>query len=76
MFIGEDLSEQNYSFPFLLNLPIYINFSFLILFVLITVYMLGSESSNIFSTMILDYLRIDLNTARVSINSLDSIFSN
>ena len=74
MFIGEDLSEQNYSFPFLLNLPIYINFSFLILFVLITVYMLGSESSNIFSTMILDYLRIDLNTARVSINSLDSIF--
>jgi alkane 1-monooxygenase len=36
--------------------------------------MLGSESSNIFSTMILDYLRIDLNTARVSINSLDSIF--
>jgi alkane 1-monooxygenase len=74
MFIGEDLSEQNYSFPFLLNLPIYINFSFLILLVLITVYMLGSESSNIFSTMILDYLRIDLNTARVSINSLDSIF--
>jgi len=74
MFSGEDLSEKNYVFPFLLNLPIYINFLFLMLLVLMTVHMLSSEPSNIFITNILDYFKIDLYGAKGPINLLDSIF--
>lgn len=74
MFSGEDLSEKNYVFPFLLNLPIYINFLFLMLLVLMIVYMLSSEPSNIFIANILDYFKIDLYGAKGPINLLDSIF--
>ena len=74
MFSGEDLSEKNYVFPFLLNLPIYINFLFLMLLVLMTVHMLSSEPSNIFIANILDYFKIDLYGAKGPINLLDSIF--
>lgn len=72
--IRDDVSENRYSLNFLLNLPMYINFPLLIILVLVTVSILGDEPSTIFSTTIMNYLKIDLIAARQSINSLDAVF--
>ena len=71
--IGKDTIKSTYSYPFLINLPIYINFFLLTILVSIIVYTLGNESSVFYSKLLTKYLFIDLYNFKNSITLLDKI---
>ncbi len=73
MVLSEDKSEKSYSYPFLLNLPMYINFFLLIGIVFMAVSVLVDTPSHAFNSLILEYLDIDLQKSGASINVIDSI---
>ena len=72
-FLGEDVSTNKYKYPFLINLPIYMNFFFLLLFISMTVFILGECSPNWFIHIFDNYLYIDILTIKESITILDKI---
>ena len=74
MLIPENLSEKKYVFPSLLNLPIYINFFLLMIFILMTVFSLSKDPSTTFAHLVHDYLGINLINGRKVINLVDSVF--
>ena len=71
--LGEDLSFKKYSYPQLINLPMYLNFFLLLLFLLITISILGSSNPNWFSNFLYQYLYIDLVNINNSITLIDKI---
>ena len=72
-FIGKDILKNKYSYPFLINLPIYINLFFLSLLVSIIVYVLGDGSSKWYAEIINSALYIDLIYLKSSIVLVDKI---
>ena len=73
MILKKDASEETYSYVFLLDLPMYINLPLLMLLVLFTVFALSSDPSDLFQSIFMNYLNIDLFNMRQSMNVADSI---
>ena len=71
--LKKDASEETYSYVFLLDLPMYINLPLLMLLVLFTVFALSSDPSDLFQSIFMNYLNIDLFNMRQSMNVADSI---
>ena len=71
--IKEDTGEGKYSYPFLLNLPMYTNFFLLMVILFLAISVLVGNASRTFDNIIFDYLFIDLIQSRESINIVDSI---
>ena len=71
--LGGDLSFKKYNYPQLINLPIYLNFFLLLLFLLITISILGSSNPNWFSNFLYEYLYIDLVNTKNSITLIGKI---
>ena len=71
--LKKDSLEQEYSYDFLLNLPIYINYPLLVFILLITVFSFSPYSVGIFSTAIFQYWKIDLLSFKESMNVYDSV---
>ena len=71
--LKKDASEETYSYVFLLDLPMYINLPLLMLLVLFTVFALSSDPSDLFQSICMNYLNIDLFNMRQSMNVADSI---
>jgi len=73
MILKKDASEETYSYVFLLDVPMYINLPLLMLLVLFTVFALSSDPSDLFQSIFMNYLNIDLFNMRQSMNAADSI---
>ena len=73
MILKKDASEETYSYVFLLDVPMYINLPLLMLLVLFTVFALSSIPSDLFQSIFMNYLNIDLFNMRQSMNAADSI---
>ena len=73
MILKKDASEETYSYVFLLDVPMYINLPLLMLLVLFTVFALSSDPSDLFHSIFMNYLNIDLFNMRQSMNVADSI---
>ena len=73
MILKKDASEETYSYVFLLDVPMYINLPLLMLLVLFTVFALSSNPSDLFQSIFMNYLNIDLFNMRQSMNAADSI---
>ena len=73
MILKKDASEETYSYVFLLDVPMYINLPLLMLLVLFTVFALSSDPSDLFQSILMNYLNIDLFNMRQSMNVADSI---
>jgi len=73
MILKKDASEETYSYVFLLDVPMYINLPLLMLLVLFTVFALSSDPSDLFHSIFMNYLNIDLFNMRQSMNIADSI---
>ncbi len=73
MILKKDASEETYSYVFLLDVPMYINLPLLMLLVLFTVFALSSDPSDLFHSIFMNYLNIDLFNMRQSMNAADSI---
>ena len=73
MILKKDASEETYSYVFLLDVPMYINLPLLMLLVLFTVFALSSDPSDLFQSIFMNYLNIDLFNMRQSMNVADSI---
>ena len=73
MILKKDASEETYSYVFLLDVPMYINLPLLMLLVLFTVFALSSDPSDLFQSIFMNYLNIDLFNMRQSMNAKDSI---
>jgi len=71
--LKKDASEETYSYVFLLDVPMYINLPLLMLLVLFTVFALSSDPSDLFHSIFMNYLNIDLFNMRQSMNIADSI---
>ena len=71
--LKKDASEETYSYVFLLDVPMYINLPLLMLLVLFTVFALSSDPSDLFQSIFMNYLNIDLFNMRQSMNAADSI---
>ena len=71
--LKNDASEETYSYVFLLDVPMYINLPLLMLLVLFTVFALSSDPSDLFQSIFMNYLNIDLFNMRQSMNVADSI---
>ena len=73
MILKKDASEETYSYVFLLDVPMYINLPLLMLLVLFTAFALSSDPSDLFQSIFMNYLNIDLFNMRQSMNVADSI---
>ena len=73
MFLNHDKSMDEFKYPQLINLPIYLNLFLLLIFILNTVFILGNSNANWFSNAIYTYLNIDLFFMRQSIELIDKI---
>ena len=73
MIVKKDASEETYSYVLLLDVPMYINLPLLMLLVLFTVFALSSDPSDLFQSICMNYLNIDLFNMRQSMNVADSI---
>ncbi len=73
MILKKDASEETYSYVFLLDVPMYIKLPLLMLLVLFTVFALSSDPSDLFHSIFMNYLNIDLFNMRQSMNVADSI---
>ena len=73
MIVKKDASEETYSYVLLLDVPMYINLPLLMLLVLFTVFALSSDPSDLFQSIFMNYLNIDLFNMRQSMNVADSI---
>ena len=71
--LKKDASEETYSYVFLLDVPMYINLPLLMLLVLFTAFALSSDPSDLFQSIFMNYLNIDLFNMRQSMNVADSI---
>ena len=71
--LKKDASEETYSYVFLLDVPMYVNLPLLMLLVLFTVFALSSDPSDLFQSIFMNYLNIDLFNMRQSMNAADSI---
>ena len=69
MILKKDASEETYSYVFLLDVPMYINLPLLMLLV----FALSSDPSDLFQSIFMNYLNIDLFNMRQSMNAADSI---
>ena len=58
--LGKDIKTEKYSYPFLINLPIYINLFPLVIFLTMVVYIFGNQSSPFLVSTYGRYLSIDL----------------
>ena len=73
MILKKDAREETYSYVFLLDVPMYVNLPLLMLLVLFTVFALSSDPSDLFQSIFMNYLNIDLFNMRQSMNAADSI---
>ena len=73
-FLPEDVKVNKYSYPFLLYLPIYINFPLLIILLTATVGVLGSNTSGWFFEFFESYTQIKLSLIQNTITTTDKVF--
>ena len=73
IYLGKDVTIEKYSYPFLINLPIYINLFLLMILVTMVVYIFGNQSSLWLVDIFNSYLFIDLIHINNSITLLDKI---
>jgi len=73
LILKEDSAEEKYSKFYLLDLPMYLNFSLLTIIVLIAVFVLSNVPANAFANSMMSYLNVDLIDVRASLNAVDSI---
>ena len=59
MFLNHDKSMDEFKYPQLINLPIYLNLFLLLIFILNTVFIFGNSNANWFSNAMYTYLNID-----------------
>ena len=71
MFLSHDKSKDEFKYPQLINLPIYLNLFLLLIFILNTVFIFGNSNANWFSNVMYTYLNIDLVYMRESIKFID-----
>ena len=72
IFIRKDFSTNKYSYPKVLDIPMYINFPFMLIFMFITVFVLGEYEPN-WIVNVFHYLDIDIINLKNSITILDKI---
>ena len=73
IYLGKDVTIEKYSYPLLINLPIYINLFLLMILVTMVVYIFGNQSSLWLVDIFNSYLFIDLIHIKNSITLLDKI---
>ena len=73
IFLEKDVTREKYSYPILINLPIYINLFLLMILVTMVTYIFGNQSSLWLVDIFNSYLFIDLVHAKHSITLLDKI---
>ena len=73
LILRQDSEEQRYAHIFLLDLPMYLNFIFLTIVILMSVFVLSSEPAGLFVNSIMKYVNIDLLEIRGSLNMSDAI---
>jgi len=73
IYLGKDVKKEKYAYPFLINLPVYINLFFLMVLVAMVVYIFGNQSSLWLVDIFNSYLFIDLIHIKNSITLLDKI---
>ena len=71
--LPEDGSSYNYKYPFLINIPIYLNLLLLIIFVSFVIISLGNRSSNWVIDIYSFYLNLNLLSIQNSINLVNKI---
>ncbi len=69
--ISEEDSEFEYSYPFLLNLPMYINLPLLVLFLSMTISLLSKSPSQ--NNLVFGYLNINFNETKQLYNLFDKV---
>ncbi len=73
MFLGEDLVKQKYSYPFFINLPIYLNFPLLLILITVVIFIFGINSPVWYVSFFSTYLNIDLIHLKSSYTLSDKI---
>jgi alkane 1-monooxygenase len=73
IYLGKDMKREKYAYPFLINLPVYINLFLLMILVAMVVYIFGNQSSLWLVDIFNSYLFIDLIHIKNSITLLDKI---
>ena len=73
IFLGKDVTTERYSYPFLINIPIYINLLPLIIFLMMVVYIFGNQSSPLLVHFYDKFLFIDLIHIKDGVTICDSI---
>ena len=71
IYLGKDVTIEKYSYPYLINFPIYINLLLLMILVTMVVYIFGNQSSLWLVDIFNSYLFIDLIHIKNSITLLD-----
>jgi hypothetical protein len=73
IFLGKDVTTEKYSYPFLINLPIYINIVPLTIFLTMVIYIFGNQGSPLLVNFYHKYLFIDLIQIKEGVTIFDSI---
>ena len=73
IFLGKDVSTEKYSYPFLINLPIYINIVPLVIFLTMVVYIFGNQGSLLLVNFYNRFLFIDLIHIKDGVTIFDGI---
>ena len=72
-FFKNDLSTNHYSYPFLINLPIYINLPLLIIFLFEIILIMGNHESLLVLSLFENYINIDIINVKNQITIIDKI---
>ena len=73
LFVTQNNSEEIFKYPFLLNLPIYLNLPLLFIFIFLSIFSLTRESSLLFSVILNEYYYFNLITIRNSFSFIDKV---
>ena len=71
--LGKDIETNKYSYPFFINLPIYINLFPLVIFLTMVVYIFGNQNSSFLISTYSRYISIDLIHIKNGVTLLDKI---
>ena len=72
-FLPKDLSSNQYKYPWLINLPIYLNLPFLLIYLSQIIFVLGNNEAGWLISFFDTYLNIDLLFMKNNISLIDKI---
>ena len=73
IFLGKDVTIEEYNYPILINLPIYINLPLLLILISMVIFIFGDYSSSWLIGIFNTYLHIDLVHIKNSVTMIDKI---